>query len=269
VSCSFILSLKMTRDRILPSLILSILGSLFALSLPAAASVYEGSGTRLVLKEPSSTTENATGYDGVYTARAGGHLWLGRVTLGAINHGVGNQWRYDGTFTDAWRTQSSEGQTCTGNFGVFVSSVGRDNPYKTAAVTWKVTGGSGCPSVGQTFNLTLREALPIADADGNFNNRNAMGWYGGTQNTTWGSWRTVTSSLNCRKTPNGEILKTYGQGQTLKAEADRSGSSFLGANGGGSGTLNGAPWLKTQDKCYVRANSRYITPSFWQDVPID
>jgi hypothetical protein len=73
----------------------------------------------------------------------------------------------------------------------------------------------------------------------------------------------VTNSLNCRKTPNGEILKAYGRDETLKAQTDRSGSAFLGANGGDQITLNGAPWLKTQDGCYVRANSRYITPISW------
>lgn len=97
--------------------------------------------------------------------------------------------------------------------------------------------------------------LPRPNGRGDFTPRNANTYQSETNGmVTWPYWRVVSSDgeLNCRTSPNGKITKVYlSQRDRLQAET-RGANAIIFSNG--------APWMLTRDRCYVRANSRYIQP---------
>ncbi len=97
--------------------------------------------------------------------------------------------------------------------------------------------------------------LPRPNSRGDFTPRNANTYQSETNGmVTWPTWRVVSSDgeLNCRATPNGRIMKVY------LARRDRIQAETRGANA--ISFSGGAPWMLTRDRCYVRANARYIQP---------
>lgn len=217
----------------------------------AAASTYQSSNkkTTIVLEEATQTSN--TTRRGFYFTESAGRQWMGDMNITSTSAGAG-QTVYSGTFTD--RTSGpGTNLTCTGNIRISRQQPGVANRVGAQA-TWQVTGGSGCPSIGQTFTLSLQESLPRPDRSGNFTAQNANTWMSQTNGTvTWLPWRVVSSDgqLNCRETPNGAIKQVYRANDQILAET-RGGNAFTVANGN--------PWMLTRNGCYVRANSQYIQP---------
>lgn len=104
-----------------------------------------------------------------------------------------------------------------------------------------------------------QSSLPRSNRRGDFTPANANTFVSETNGrVTWPYWRVVSSDgeLNCRQTPNGRIVRVYlNHRDRVQAEL-RGGNAFVAAT-------NGAPWLLTRDRCYVRANTQYIQP-VWQ-----
>lgn len=124
--------------------------------------------------------------------------------------------------------------------------------------------GAGFVLSTSLFSLGVAEArggsyLPSANRRGDFTPQNANTFLSETNGmVTWPTWRVVSSDgeLNCRQTPNGRIVRVYlNQRDIVRAEL-RGGNAFVTAS-------NGSPWMLTRDRCYVRANSQYIRPT-WQ-----
>lgn len=96
--------------------------------------------------------------------------------------------------------------------------------------------------------------LPRPNRQGDFTAANANTHMSQTNGlVTWLNWRVVSKDgeLNCRATPNGTIRRVYRSGDRLTADTRGANAIVLS---------NGSPWLLTRDRCYVRANSRYIQP---------
>ncbi|MEE3719046.1 hypothetical protein V2H45_20075 [Tumidithrix elongata RA019] len=77
-------------------------------------------------------------------------------------------------------------------------------------------------------------------------------------------WTVVATWLNCRRQPslNSPVYRIYQEGDLLEVEVWRGGSDEVLINAIDS---NGKPWMPVRgrnldDKCYVRANARYIQP---------
>ncbi|OUC14356.1 MAG: hypothetical protein B0A82_12790 [Alkalinema sp. CACIAM 70d] len=217
--------------------------SALLLALPATASAagYRTSTgqTRFIFNPPHIE----------YTTRIQGRIWMGNATVSGVPVPFSGVSQWKGTFRD-FRTGSGAEQTCTGEIDII-----EDLPGQSFSATWKVTGGKACPAIGATTTLSLVDALPRPNARGDFTPEIVNQWNGGTQSSTWKGWQVVSAdgSLNCRTSPNGLIKLTYQKGQGIQALIDRSGLAIT--------MLNGAPWLKTTDNCFVRANSQFIQPT--------
>ncbi len=77
-------------------------------------------------------------------------------------------------------------------------------------------------------------------------------------------WQVVTSTLNCRRAASldSSVIRQYQSGVLIEAEVYRGGSDEVLVNPVDS---NRKPWMAvrgrdSEDVCYVRANSRYISP---------
>ena len=222
--------------------------------------------TRLLLKNDGGEAI------GDYQTQISGTTWSGQIRTQRILGHNGNRAFY-GSFTDRPGNnlfRPSAGVSCTGDF-VGIQTVEADRYVVQAS--WKVTGGSQCPTIGQTFSLRLVESLPVADSQGNFTRSNTGTWYGlgSGQNEvhTWDRWQAVDANgtLNCRDRPNGQMVRTYRKGDLFASRYDGRGiaTAILGANNSEDNPsvtmqVKGDPWMLTQDRCFVRSNSRYIQP---------
>lgn len=241
-----------------------------SLAAPAGADLYStylsaSGSTRLRLNNETGAID--------YQTQIKGQIWSGQVQpLRRLGHN-GNR-SIMGPFRDVLsRSFVNQPETfCAGDFSTSQTVV--NNRYVLQS-TWRVMGGRNCPMLGQSVNLRLVEAVPVADRQGDFFFDNSKAWSGldPGQNDfhTWNRWQVVDASgaLNCRVKPNGAIAKTYRRGDRLTASYDGRGvaSAILGANNTETHPsvldpkrIKGAPWLLTQDKCFVRANSQYIQP---------
>jgi hypothetical protein len=77
-------------------------------------------------------------------------------------------------------------------------------------------------------------------------------------------WRVVVVNLNCRRNfgTTHAIVRRFKHGDVLQAEVYRGGSDEVLRN---SIDRSGNPWMPVRgktmnDRCYVRANQRYIQP---------
>jgi hypothetical protein len=206
---------------------------------PAAqASKYIAGQTELYLPERTNGFGN-------YSTLVQGAPWAGYITI-TSQQGAAGHYYYKGTFKDSpvaeARIPEASRTTCTGNIDLERTANGRENAMRMG-VTWTVTGGKKCTTIGKTFKLSLPEAIPNAIANGDY-----------TQ--SWSRWTVVSpdGSLNCRKQPNGPILRTYKTGDEI----------FLDGRLGETISRQGNDyWMATYPDgklCYVRANSRYIRP---------
>lgn len=240
---------------------LPIAGSLSLFTTSADASVYTNKSgtTRVSISERVEKAGDRFG--GEYVTKAAGRHWMGEMTFKPDPKGnTASHQKYIGTFKD-FTTGSGTQLTCTGDLTMTVMRTGAQTQgQKQMVVNWTVKAGEKCPSIGQKFSLTLSEAFPKPNNNGDFAPENADAWHGGTQDSTWRSWRVMAQNLNCRATPDGKIQKTYKNGEILAAKIDRSGSAIVGSDGK-LYPFTGKPWLRTKDACYVRANSQYIQPA--------
>ena len=231
---------------------ISLTASIGLLSDFAFASTYRTSNgkTTIVLNE-SANPPTAT-RSGFYFTESAGRQWMGQVNITSVDAGAGHIY-YTGTFQD--RTVGAGNPlTCTGNIRISRQSPGVASRVGAQA-TWQITGGTGCPSVGQTFDLTLQEPLPQPDRQGDFTAANSNTWMSETNGTvTWQAWRVVSpdGQLNCRTAPNGSIKQVYSANTQIQPDT-RGGNAFT--------MSSGSSWMLTRNGCYVRANSRYIQPA--------
>lgn len=77
-------------------------------------------------------------------------------------------------------------------------------------------------------------------------------------------WQVVAAALHCRQEPGADqpIVRQYRQGDILQVEVYRGGSDEVLLN---AKDATGNPWMpvrgkRSADRCYVRANQRYIQP---------
>lgn len=77
-------------------------------------------------------------------------------------------------------------------------------------------------------------------------------------------WQVVAAELNCRQEPGADqaVVRRYRQGDVLQVEVYRGGSDEVLLN---AKDATGKPWMpvrgkRSADRCYVRANQRYIQP---------
>lgn len=225
----------------------------------ADASVYasKSNKTRIALFEPTQKGEKL---EGNYFTEGSGRNWLGTMFLTMKKGNTPGRTNYVGTFKD-FTTGPDTRFYCEGDVSLTIISEGVAlKNKKEIVVNWIVKTGEKCPSVGQKYSLTLAEAFPNPDKNGDFFIENTDDWMGGATDNTWETWRVVTQELNCRNTPQGMIKKTYQKGELVIAKNNRDGSALVGSDGK-IYPFKGNPWLRTKDDCYVRANSQYIKPT--------
>jgi hypothetical protein len=239
--------------------------------IPMDTNYQSASGTtRLYLSENEGSGSNK--WFGSYQTNVNGETWSGNAQFTRVLGQNGNRTLY-GTFKDyAGNTGSppydgTVERSCTGD--LTASQTAPKNRYQLK-VTWKVTGGKNCSSVGKTFSLDLSESIPTADANGNFQYQNASAWTGlGTNQSdmfVWTRWQVVDDGLNCRARPNGAIVRTYRRGEQFAPLYEGRGgnpTAFLGSENTEATPdqvrqFKGDPWIRTRAKCYVRSNSQYI-----------
>jgi hypothetical protein len=225
--------------------------------------------TQVVLDFKSST--NAGHIE--YQTKVQGNDWLGESTTKTMSQANGKV-TVSGTFRDAPRNSFFDRNApvfCTGDV---VSVRSFTNNRFQLDVSWTVKGGKNCTTIGQSTTLKLSEAVPVADAQGDYNYTNSRAWGGvnSGQNDyhTWDRWQSVDRGvLNCRERPNGKIVRSYRQGAQFAARYEGRGtaSAILGADNAQTNPsamnpkdIKGQPWLLTTDKCFVRSNSQYIQP---------
>lgn len=230
-----------------------------SLMAPADASVYAtpSNTTRIVLFKSVKTGDKLLGS---YITKASGRNWIGEISLTMKKGNTPGHTNYVGTFQD--ETTGPDGRfVCKGDVSLTIINKGIVlKNQKQIIINWIAKTGEKCPSIGQKYSLTLAEAFPNPDKNGDFFIENTDDWMGGTADNTWETWRVVTQELNCRNTPQGAIKKTYKKGDIVPANNDRTGSALVGSDGK-IYPFKGDPWLRTKDSCYVRANSQYIEPA--------
>lgn len=212
---------------------------------PAPASLYRSTSGKTELR---ISEWNATRVDrpGSYTTHIGDQTWNGSLKVNV--EGSSTNLFYQGTFEDSPLRNSRI--KCTGTIAMNRREIDARRGMNLA-VSWTVTGGNQCPAIGQTFTMTLPEALPVASDRGDYIQ-------------SWGRWQVVSADgqLNCRATPNGNVLHTFKRGDEI----------FLDGRLGDTISMhNGSPWMyvpylgypyrdANYKPCYVRANVQYIAP---------
>jgi hypothetical protein len=249
----------MTHKKFLLLFVSSIGFSFGLFTTPADASVYasKSNTTRVALFKQVKTGEKL---EGSYFTEASGRNWMGEISLTMKKGNTPGHTNYVGTFED-FTTGSDVRFVCKGDVSLTIINKGIAlKNQKQIIINWTVKGGNKCPSIGQKFSMTLAEAFPNPDKNGNFFIENTDDWMGGTASNTWETWRVVSEGLNCRTTPQGGVQKIYKKGNIVAAQNDRNGSALVGSDGK-IYPFKGEPWLRTKDSCYVRANSQYIQPA--------
>lgn len=231
--------------------------SVVAFSNPASASHYRTSGgnTSLDIKEGGTYANGLVG-SGYYFTMVGSTEWGGNFNA-PLNTSLstGQVKVYQGTFSDSNNGPGAGSKQCTGNIKIVRTQTGSNY---TATVTWKILGGTGCPSpINSQTTLSLNETRPVANSQGDFTALQANTAMSATAGlATWISWKVVDPTpLNCRTSPTGSIVKSFPTGKLLNAR-------YLGVNG--IVMNSGVPWLTiqyaTNRYCVVRANTSRIKP---------
>jgi hypothetical protein len=236
---------------------LSIVASIASIALApqvAQASAYRLGSTYVHIKELAFGTGVGNGY---YYTTIGGQQWVGTFTTTATN--TATQRIYTGTFSDTV-AGSGANPGCTGTIKL-TRSINNPGPA-TLQVKWTITGNNGisCPSAnGTIFTLNVVEALPNANAGGNFiaSNSNTIMAPPTSSNTpggarTWPKWTTVDpTGLNCRPNPPGApVMVVLPNNSGIDAILP---NAFLNAGG--------QSWLGSDNNhCHVRANSLRVMP---------
>ncbi len=201
-------------------------------------------------------TEGSQYYNAYRTVVAGKPIF-GRFHFDHIHHGK-TYTELSGSFQDV----------CMGEINIRRPNRQSGLPI-VAQVTWVVTGQAplnylnkpqnhhcNVPA-GQQFQLDLPEALPKPDRRGEFTNATSNTFFGEGAFYTWSKWQVLSADgeLNCRVQPNGAIQHTYRKGEIIgKLGRERLDGNNLVE------LPNGSSWLRTKQRCYVRASDRYLKP---------
>jgi len=212
---------------------------------------YSNGVTTIAVAETTGKEKFHSQYE---TMENGQSIW-GRLNITSI--------RQDKTYT---YLSGLFKDTCTGRI-----SIRRPNPQSgrpmVAQVTWVVThepvnftapNQQDCKvPKGQRFQLNLPEALPKANNRGDFTNTNSNTFLSETGIYTWTQWQVVSPDgvLNCRDQPNGVVKYSYRKGQII---GQFGGEMLVGRNL--VELPDGSSWLRTKEKCFVRASDRWIKP---------
>jgi hypothetical protein len=226
--------------------------SLFVTSV-ASASTYTNSNKSFAL----SLDETQRNNNSFYYRNSGNRTFLGQIKINHTSETAGSV-TYDGSFIEDLIGKRENEISCSGDINIVRHPNGNQ---VVAQLTQIVKSGTNCPSIGQTFKVTLVEPLPIADKNGDFTPQNSDTWLTETAGlATWPEWQVVSSDseLNCRDRPNSEAAVKF----VFRAGRDRlkAGGRIVNA----IQLINGATWMQTVSPkgiCYVRANSKFIKPS--------
>jgi len=225
--------------------------SLFIASV-ASASTYTNSDKSFAL----SLDEIHRSNNNFYYRHSGDRHFMGKIKI--INTSeTASGVTYDGSFQEDLIGKRDKEISCVGDINIVRMKKGNQVEAKLTQV---VRSGKNCPSVGQTFKVTLMEPLPIADKNGDFTPQNSDTNLSQTSGfLTWPAWQVVSSDgeLNCREKPNSAaaIKFVFRAGSDRIQANTRAGSAFQ--------LTNGASWMQTTSQkgvCYVRANSKFIKP---------
>lgn len=216
----------------------------------ASASTYTNSDQSFAL-----SLDEIKGSNNFYYRDSGNRNFVGHIKIIKTSKTAGSV-TYDGTFQEDLIGKVSRPISCVGNINIVRQKSGNQVQAKLTQVA---KSGKNCPSIGQTFKITLVEPLPIPDKNGNFTPQNSDTNLSETSGfLTWLKWQVVSSDgeLNCREKPDPKstIKFVYRTGDRLQVET-RGESAFR--------LTNGASWMHTVSPkgiCYVRANSQFIKP---------
>jgi hypothetical protein len=252
---------------------LSALATIAALTLipqTAQASGYKNTSGSTKLQFIETGGPANVGTWGQYYTTISGAQWVGefQATTVSVSGGIRT---YTGTFTDR-KMSSGPGPSCVGTI-VLKRSVNNPGPAPLT-VKWTITGNGSsqpCPVPNGTIStLNLTEALPGANASGDFNAANANTLKSAPPSSpglpvldvTWSRWQVVDpSGLNCRSSaPSGSVVTVFPNGTIVDAATTYPNSNaFI--------TASGQSWMKVfvnpnanNNTCYVRANSMRIMP---------
>ncbi len=248
---------------LLLSLLPSLLGTPQDVALAHAPTnwihtTYSNGVTAIAVAETTQERDN------IYKTVVNGQPVLGWFRLSDIHHGKTHT-DLSGVFEDI----------CSGSIHIRRPNRQAGRPI-VAEVTWVVTrqavlshrnrnnGDLSKPSacnvpLGQKFKLNLPEALPHPNKRGEFTNATSNTFLSEVYDFyAWPQWIVISADqvLNCRKQPNGAIQQTYRRGQIIRKLGREmlDGRSLIELP-------NGSAWLRTQQKCYVRASDRDLQPA--------
>ncbi len=111
----------------------------------------------------------------------------------------------------------------------------------------------------------LAQVVPRSDSKGDYyRNETSVQGTAASPLSPGSLWQVTTTGLSCRRQPgvNAPIVRQYKLGDVLEVEVYRGGSDEVLLN---AKDASGKPWMPVRgrnfdDRCYVRANSRYIRP---------
>jgi hypothetical protein len=226
--------------------------SLVAATLPAQAASYKSTnGTTILNLNESGNSDFAQlpKNSGRYVTFIGGNQVAGGITILRRNAAPNNV-TYTGTFEDY------VGKPDTGCKGTIALNrtilVGGGVALRSE---WRIgQSGSRCESpVGTKFVVNLVENLPVAK-DGNYPGDPGSG--SASEDYSWNHplWKVADStSLNCRATPGGRVVKSYPLGTQLSTR-------IKGINTFGTDSA-GQRWMYIPgSNCFVRHSPTYIRP---------
>lgn len=141
-----------------PSILVAVTIGICTFAPSAQALDYESKSgfTTLSLVEGSDKFKNT----GHYLTKVQSSNWGGFIQITESQGAMGHYY-YKGTFSDSplseVRVPPNSRTTCTGKINLTRSmATGRSNRMNIA-VTWKVTGGRNCQSIGKMFQMNLSQ----------------------------------------------------------------------------------------------------------------
>jgi hypothetical protein len=141
-----------------PSILVAVTIGIFTFAPSAQALDYESKSgfTKLSLAEGNDKFKNT----GHYLTKVESGNWGGFIQITESQGAMGHSY-YKGTFSDSplseVRVPPNIRTTCTGDINLVRSmATGRSNRMNMA-VTWKVTGGRNCQSIGKMFQMNLSQ----------------------------------------------------------------------------------------------------------------
>ncbi len=225
---------------------------LVATTLPAQAAHYRSTNGTTILSLNESGNSDLAGVSknsGSYTTSAGANRVNGGITI-LTQKTAPNNVTYTGTFEDY------VGKPDTGCKGTMTLNRTRLSGGGVALRSeWRIAqSGSRCESpVGTKFVVNLVENLPVA-RNGNYPGDPGSGSLSADYSWNHPLWKvTDATSLNCRATPGGRVVKSYPLGTQFSTRLK--GINTFGTNSAGQ------RWMYIPgSNCFVRHSPSYLRP---------